>query len=63
MFLDTGVNSNTPADYKLQAAEHPYATDGNLAFKFSKFKLYYSWVGSNWSVCRHLCLSLDPIEW
>ena len=30
MFLDTGVNSNTPADYKLQAAEHPYATDGNI---------------------------------
>ena len=27
MFLDTGVNSSTPADYKLQAAEHPYSTD------------------------------------
>ena len=27
MFLDTAVNSNNAADYRLQAAEHPYATD------------------------------------
>lgn len=27
MFLDTAVNSSNAADYKLQAAEHPYATD------------------------------------
>jgi len=27
MFLDTGVNSSNPADYKLSATEHPYATD------------------------------------
>ena len=27
MFLDTAVNSANAADFKLQAAEHPYATD------------------------------------
>jgi uncharacterized protein with WD repeat len=27
MFLDTGVNSSNPVDYKLCATEHPYATD------------------------------------
>jgi len=27
MFLDTSVNSSNPVDYKLQATEHPYATD------------------------------------
>jgi len=27
MFLDTGVGSSNPADYKLVATEHPYATD------------------------------------